>query len=117
MGSNRIVEGQLSQPQKKAHQPIYKYHDYINHMRYDCQILSKLCPHGCKEYLDKNTIEDHFIYHECSSMRGICSKCGQKVTFDQFREHPCHFQSYCEFLREQVFVHKLKEHEQQRQQP
>jgi len=37
--------------------------------------------------LDKDSIEDHFIYHECPELRGRCQDCGQSVEFDQFRNH------------------------------
>ena len=65
----------------------FKYLEYIQHIRFDCESIRKPCPKGCKEMLDKDSIEDHFIYHECPELRGRCQDCGQSVEFDQFRNH------------------------------
>ena len=53
-------------PKKKETKMVMRYHDYVYHLRFQCQNIRKACPHGCREMLDKETYEDHFLYHECS---------------------------------------------------
>mmetsp|Transcript_17565 Transcript_17565/g.29649 ORF Transcript_17565/g.29649 Transcript_17565/m.29649 type:complete len:80 (-) Transcript_17565:239-478(-) len=70
---------------------IYKYKDYISHIKNDClRNKVKECPKGCGKSLNRYTLEDHFVYHYCEKLKGICSLCYHEVKIESLKSHGCY---------------------------